>query len=125
MTAGALTLSDTERRTCTACCRDQLVLLTGNDDPSLYETRAAINPMTGAAALALLQQPDGACQYLGEAGCTIYDRRPEMCRAFSCVGFVQRLMETTTRAERRRIYGKALATDPVWNAGRARLRGVA
>jgi Fe-S-cluster containining protein len=35
----------------------------------------------------LPKQPDGSCIYLdGERCCSIYERRPETCRRYSCVG---------------------------------------
>jgi len=32
----------------------------------------------------LPKRPDGACIYLGDTGCTIYEKRPQACRAFDC-----------------------------------------
>jgi Fe-S-cluster containining protein len=61
------------------------------------------------------------CHYLGETGCTIYERRPEMCRAFTCVGWVERILSTTTRAERRRDLKEGLIDRETWDAGVARL----
>ncbi len=45
----------------------------------------------------LKRRPNGACIYLGETGCTIYERRPEMCRIFHCGEWFR----STTRANRR------------------------
>src|SRR3954466_3796378 len=89
---------------CTACCRSEIIMLVDGDDPSQYETieLATPNPFTGAeVTLALKHRPDGACVYLGDAGCTIHDRRPKICRVFSCVGWVKDILSRTTRAERR------------------------
>lgn len=41
----------------------------------------------GWLAADILGQPMGngvACRFLGPQGCTIYDRRPELCRSFVC-----------------------------------------
>lgn len=69
---------------CTACCRDQIVVLIEDDgDPAQWRTV----PLEGAKDESVRQlemKPDGACTYLGEHGCTIYDRRPAMCRTFDC-----------------------------------------
>lgn len=53
------------------------------DDPVLYETEPT------KYGLKLRQKEDGSCFYLGEAGCTIWDRAPGLCRAFSCVEYVR------------------------------------
>lgn len=61
-------------------------------------TEPCRNPITGKEGLRLRQTPDGACVHLGEAGCTVYEKRPAMCRVFDC----RRLYVEATRAERRR-----------------------
>src|SRR4051812_6905894 len=106
--------------TCTVCCRRELVLLTHNDNPLLYETKPVRHPFTGEPAHLIPHKADGTCIYLGEAGCTIYDRRPEMCRAFTCVGWVSRIIEATSRAERRDLKA-GLIDRETWDAGVARL----
>ena len=53
---------------------------------------------------ALKQKPNGECVYLDENGCTIHDRAPAVCRAYSCVGQYMML----TRAERRRRIARGL-----------------
>jgi hypothetical protein len=65
---------------CTACCRWGAVVLQPNDRPEDYET-APLGDLT-----VLKQKEDGkTCWYLDEEkGCTIYDKRPTVCRAFDC-----------------------------------------
>ena len=77
---------------CGACCRwPGHVLLTDADidrlararDLAVYDfvqryTRLASN----RAQLALVDGMDGACIFLREARCTVYDARPEQCRCF-------------------------------------------
>jgi Fe-S-cluster containining protein len=82
---------------CRLCCTGQLVLLFPDrgDDPAAYKTTERQTPYGPAYFLA--QRPDGACVYLGAEGCTIYARRPAVCRAFDCGKWFAR----HTRAERR------------------------
>lgn len=72
---------------CTACCRNQLVVLVEEDgDPSNYQTVPLEIDGAGPdeSIRCLENNIDGACVYLGPGGCTIYDRRPAMCRVFDC-----------------------------------------
>lgn len=107
--------------TCTACCRREMIALTEHDRAETFVTQESTHPLTGEPVRMIPHKPDGSCHYLGEAGCTIYDRRPVICRAFSCVGLVRRMLVVTTRAERRRDR-LGLFSGPVWDAGMARLR---
>lgn len=108
---------------CTICCRKELVLLTANDDPMAFTTVEVINPLNGQTAHAIPLKADGACHYLGDQGCTIYERRPEICRAFSCVGWVLSIEARTTRAERRRDLKRGLIDRETWEAGKSRSEG--
>lgn len=107
--------------TCTACCH-QVVFLMPSDDASLYEVEKidAPNPISGAPVTLMLPFFDGHCGYLIDGKCSIYEKRPEVCRAFDCAGWVRLTMSRTTRTERRREMGKTI--DPeMWKAGRERL----
>jgi len=86
---------------CRACCRDELVILhpESGDDPSTYLTRQIIDPLSGGPALALIQNEDGRCIYLGDEGCRIHDRAPAVCRGFDCRQIVKRLRQMMPRAE--------------------------
>jgi Fe-S-cluster containining protein len=42
----------------------------------------------------LKSKPDGSCVYLGDQGCSIYERRPQMCRAFDCRLMVKGMLES-------------------------------
>lgn len=68
-------------RGCTACCESgAAIFLTEHDDPTRYEVR-----MQHAAPI-IAQRPNGDCWYLQRGkGCTIWEDRPLICRAFSCV----------------------------------------
>lgn len=116
---------------CTACCRKELVALIEGDNLADYpEAEEASTHVKAFLADALPEAigwmiphgSDGACVYVKHGRCSIYEKRPQMCRAFSCVGWVERIMATTTRAERRR--DKAFIDTEVWRAGKKRLTEV-
>jgi Fe-S-cluster containining protein len=52
------------------------------------------------AVAELNRRDNGECVYLGEEGCTIYQRRPAVCRSFDC----RSLFLKQTRNERRDWY---------------------
>ena len=68
--------------TCSACCHYAGIVVDEKRDaarlPHLLTERAA------DGALVLQQRPDGACAHLGANGCTVYNRRPAVCRSFDC-----------------------------------------
>jgi Fe-S-cluster containining protein len=110
--------------TCTACCRSGEAIILApqhGDDLLAYTTVDVVNPRTGDRLKAIPCLPDGRCIYLGESGCTIYERRPKMCRVFSCVLWVERVRASTTRAVRRRELKQGLLDQAVWKAGVARM----
>lgn len=65
---------------CVACCRGQgrRAPLEPDDDPSEYDTYEE----DGVTYLA--SYITGTCVYLGTGGCTIWERRPNVCRRFDC-----------------------------------------
>jgi len=75
---------------CTECCRNDIVFLHPElgDKASTYQTRV----VDGRYALA--HQDGGACIYLGKRGCTIWDRRPAVCREFDCAILLSMSTET-------------------------------
>lgn len=103
--------------TCTACCRNQLVILTNQDDPGQYDVHSIETDSGTSYALKL--KPNGECTYLGPGGCTIWGRQPYMCRQFSCIEFVRAWPK-----RRRRLEGAARGVDnksSVFKAGLKRL----
>lgn len=103
---------------CRACCSQAVFLFPEEgDDPSQYETEAAVNPLSGKPSLMLRMRPNGDCHYLGPDGCTIYDRIPLMCRVFDC----RRWFQKFTRHERRSMVRKGLLSQEILDAGRSRL----
>jgi Fe-S-cluster containining protein len=67
---------------CRACCH-QIVVLDDRETGYDCDTHATPN---GPVRL-LKRQADGACIYLTDAGCSIYDARPAVCRLFDCGGW--------------------------------------
>ena len=57
---------------CTACCKGMYVQIEQGDDPSLFDDNG------------ILPTEDGHCAYLVDNKCSIYDKRPKVCRAFDC-----------------------------------------
>lgn len=113
--------------TCTACCKRELVSLVDGDNLADFPEAVAFPPDGIALMKGILpsflgfvipHKPDGGCVYLGDNGCTIYDKRPKMCRGFSCVDWVNKILAETTRNERRR--DKAMIDTDVWKAGMKR-----
>lgn len=106
---------------CTLCCRggEAIVLHPEDGDiPAFYETSLQRHPLTGAPIQILKQKPDGSCHYLGAAGCTIYDRRPAICKAFDCRLFVKRIPPTMQA----RLVKDGLGASEVFAKGREMLK---
>jgi Fe-S-cluster containining protein len=82
------------------------------DDVASYQ----IQPESRIPLLAMT--PDGACVYLGDSGCTIYARRPALCRIFDCRKHYLML----PRQDRDNLVRLNLSSRAVFNAGRARLK---
>lgn len=66
---------------CTLCCQGDAIRLLPGDDPTQYETEPHVHYRD---QLMLAHKPNGDCVYLGESGCTIHDRSPQMCREMDC-----------------------------------------
>jgi Fe-S-cluster containining protein len=93
-------MSDVPCKSCSACCRHHLVHLSAADEPHIaaYDTR-----QVGASRVLKLKE-NGDCTHLGPGGCTIYDRRPLVCRSFDC----RKQLMTLAGSERRRFSNSAL-----------------
>lgn len=118
-------------RGCTACCRREMILLTVDDDLSLYPEAVQMDAAKQAAAVAILKssagwrlplKSNGDCINLGPSGCTIYAHRPVICRSFSCVGMARGILATLSRAERRTGLREGWIDRTVFEAGRTRLK---
>lgn len=74
---------------CRKCCQHhEKIVLTEADDPNRYQCSEVV-----PGVYALDHKPNGDCIYLGEKGCTIWGRHPEVCRVFDCAAFVKRMDE--------------------------------
>lgn len=83
---------------CNKCCHGEIVLIDNRfESPAEYDTE----PHAGSDIVRQLRRSSktGACVYLGPEGCTIYERRPLMCRAFDCVQW----LSAFDRGSRRRL----------------------
>jgi Fe-S-cluster containining protein len=67
---------------CSACCHYAGIVVDEKRDfarlPHLLTERAP------DGELVLQRRADGACAHLGDNGCTVYSRRPAVCRSFDC-----------------------------------------
>lgn len=97
---------------CTRCCVGDSIRMLPGDDMSQYRVERH-NRMAGAWMLA--HKPNGDCIYLHESGCTIHNRRPQMCREMDCRLLAKRLTFTQVR----KLQGFPM---PVWKRGRELLK---
>ena len=105
---------------CTECCRSGQGLFLHpdqGDDVRSYQTQVTLDPQTGSPVYLLATKDNGHCVYLGEAGCTIYARRPLLCRSFDC----RKHYLILPRQDRDNLVRLGLSSRAVFNAGRARL----
>ncbi len=106
---------------CTKCCASgqALVLQAGlGDDVASYEFRVAKRPDSDEAVFLLATKENGECVYLGPHGCTIYERRPVLCRSFDC----RKHYLILPRTDRDNLVRLGLSSRDVFNAGRARVK---
>ena len=86
---------------CVACCQGDLIVLHPElgDDPTQYETTKVGN------LLVLAHKDDSKdCIYLDrERGCTIYDKRPAICRSLDC-----RILLSLSKRDRRYVSRRVL-----------------
>jgi Fe-S-cluster containining protein len=120
---GAQTVVQTEVpcNGCTECCRSNqgLFLHPGRgDEPDSYRHIVATDRATGNPVFLLATDAHGQCVYLGPSGCTIYDRRPVLCRTFDC----RKHYLILPRQDRDNLVRIGLSSRAVFNAGRMRLK---
>lgn len=101
---------------CIECCRSNQGLVLhpeAGDDVNSYDRREV-----SVGVFVLAADQSGACVYLSERGCTIYERRPFLCRSFDCREHYLML----PREDRDNLVKIGLASRAVFNAGRARVK---
>lgn len=76
--------SDVPCGSCTECCRgpDRRLALHPFDNPAEYETYEIDE------VVYLARKDNDDCLYLTDAGCSIYERRPIVCRQWDCRNYV-------------------------------------
>ena len=104
---------------CSACCRSVVAIQPERgDNPADYE--CAINIDTSAPnrarTFSLNRKPDGSCYALRNGRCTIWDKRPYICRAFDC----RKLWVMLTRPERQRLIRDRYFSRDIFAAGKKR-----
>ena len=93
---------------CVMCCIGDAVRLLPGDNPDDYRTEP--HPFV-PGALMLAHTAGGSCIYLGRDGCTIHERKPQMCREMDCRVIAERFSFTQAR----KLHGFPLR---VWRRGR-------
>jgi len=78
----------------------------------------AVRRHSGFAIIQLQHKENGDCIYLGKEGCTIYDRRPQVCRKFDC----RAMFLSQTREQRREWIKSGQMSREVYAAARKRLK---
>ncbi len=68
--------------TCSLCCHGNVFLFPDEDANGLPTVIA--RRMDGAMLRRLEQKSDGECAHLIEGRCSVYDKRPRICRKFDC-----------------------------------------
>lgn len=96
---------------CVACCRGDAVRLSDADRADGYLTE----PYPHAPRVKMLaHKPNGDCIYLGESGCTIYDRRPTICREMDC----RLLADYISKRQAKQKARDGLLRMAVWERGK-------
>ncbi len=73
-------MADVNCNGCTACCHGPIVLHPAmGDEPRNYR-----HHFVEGAGLVLDRNDDDSCIYLQAGGCSIWSKRPAICRAFDC-----------------------------------------
>jgi Fe-S-cluster containining protein len=88
------------------------------DDVESYLFQVLGHRDTGDPVFALATDERGRCVYLGSSGCTIYDRRPFLCRSFDC----RKHYLILSRQDRDNLVKIGLSSRVVFNAGKSRLK---
>jgi len=109
--------------TCRACCRHEAVWLVEEegDRPADYLVKTVDLGEQLGIVYALQQKPNGDCIYLGEAGCTIWDRAPVVCRAFDCRGWARKLFELG-RSGRKAFFAADPKARDLYRIGMAKIQ---
>jgi len=105
---------------CTECCKHNSAVFLHpeeGDDVASYRVRAIAEPETGKLVFLLATTENKECVYLGPAGCTIYERRPFLCRSFDC----RKHYLILTKQDRQNLVHAGLSSQSVFDAAKTRL----
>jgi hypothetical protein len=108
---------------CTECCRSGQGLFLypeQGDEVEQYRHQVVTRRLAGNPLFRLATEANGQCVYLGVSGCTIYNRRPLICRSFDC----RKHYLILPRQDRDNLVRVGLSSRAVFNAGRARLNSL-
>ena len=94
---------------CTACCRNNLIALLPDDGDDVESyVREPMRASNGIiVGYHIPQKPDGSCHYLRAGACSIYARRPAVCRTFDC----RKWFLSFEREQRRELFGNGGIED--------------
>lgn len=76
---------------CTICCDRDAIFI----DPELGDKVEDYQTIEFGGFDILDHKKDGTCIYLEKEGCSIYEKRPAVCREFDCRRFVERVPKKT------------------------------
>jgi len=105
--------------TCNACCYSPVALRPERgDNPEAYQLALShdTSAPNGLTMLTLDRNPDGSCYALKDGRCSIWPKRPAVCRNFDC----RRLFWMYDKAQRRELIAKGYFKRTVFDAGRMR-----
>ena len=108
---------------CIECCKSGQGLFLHPEQGDVVESyrhQVVTDRATGRPVFLLATEANGHCVYLGPSGCTIYDRRPLLCRSFDCRKHYLML----PRQDRDNLVKLGMSSRAVFNAGRARLKSL-
>lgn len=101
-------MTDVPCNGCRLCCQSAAITLQDGDNPDDYDCEPWNNTMK------LKNKPNGDCIYLGEKGCTIYERRPQICRVYDC----RKQFLSLKRRERELYVSKGLCAGEEFERGK-------
>lgn len=107
---------------CRLCCHSEAIILhpEDGDNPDDFETAVIEHPLHGNLVFIIKPKESGdtACRYLGPFGCSIYARRPAICRSFDC----RRMVLKVPKHVETKIVFEGKGTREVFDKGREMLK---
>jgi len=104
--------------TCHACCHSPVEIRPDwGDNPDDYEHGIYVDTSApNSMALFTLNMVGGACYALKNGRCSIWAKRPSICRSFDC----RKIFLMYTKEERRELVAKKYFVRAIMDAGRNR-----